>query len=82
MDSPMPDLAASSNDHESSLSEDSMFSNSNHIPEIPVNHLSDMDNRVKSRPRPVEEQMVIHARAYQVEMLEESLKQNIIVAVR
>lgn len=31
---------------------------------------------------PLEAQVVIHARAYQVEMFEESLKQNIIVAVR
>ncbi|KAI8634192.1 hypothetical protein F5Y19DRAFT_203509 [Xylariaceae sp. FL1651] len=34
-----------------------------------------------STPDPAKEEAVIHARAYQIEMFEESLKQNIIVAM-
>ncbi|KAI3317473.1 RNase3 domain-containing protein [Xylariaceae sp. AK1471] len=94
MNSSLQDATAPMTGYESSSSEDSSSPDPTPIPEGLSDHLPELDDatnatsvRVDSSVRenstidPIEEQIIIHARAYQIEMLEESLKQNIIVAM-
>jgi hypothetical protein len=94
MDSSTQGVTTSLAGYESSPSEDSSSLDSVGPEDLP-GHMSELDGianttsvcvdssiQQDSVVDPLEEQIVIHARAYQVEMFEESLKQNIIVAVR
>ena len=80
--------SASSSDFESGAgSEDS--ESGTQTPDIPTPAESESHSVVRSPPAEeddaqagqAEDDIVVHARAYQVEMFEESLKRNIIVAV-
>ncbi|KAI1153106.1 RNase3 domain-containing protein [Nemania diffusa] len=80
---PMPDHGSYSSETSSEASE---IDDGAHIAPVgvdtPVQESSTIGPRGPIDPAdPLEEEMVIHARAYQIEMFEKSLKQNIIVAM-
>ncbi|KAJ8124212.1 hypothetical protein ONZ43_g4 [Nemania bipapillata] len=84
MDSLMEDVVTPMLDCGSSSGEASETDDEAHIPSVgvdaPVQESSAISPPVDSVD-PLEESIIIHARAYQIEMFEKSLKQNIIVAV-
>ncbi|KAI0112057.1 RNase3 domain-containing protein [Nemania sp. FL0031] len=76
---PMPYVESSSS--EASESDDGVHTASTNV-EAPVQETSTISPTGPiDAIDPIEEQTIIHARAYQVEMFEKSLKQNIIVAM-